>query len=286
MQCVCGYYTNPSLFSVVVTRPAARRLPANAKRESRKLVFLLGATPLGVYNRCIMDPAFGAIKPGEPPQPVPPKPAQAAPSLSWPIGVQIAVVLLVTASMFFLLGRWSLGWTPKPPEQFEQGGPALDLNRATKAELRLVPGLGDALSQRVIDHRLRNGPFKSVDDLRQVPGIGPKTLERLRPHFFVAGEEFSVSLDDGDAIPMETKPRAPPREPTKSKKAADLTAAINVNSADQKELQKLPGVGPKISQRILDERAKAAFKSVEDLRRVPGIGPKTLEKLRPYVTIE
>ena len=51
-------------------------------------------------------------------------------------------------------------------------------------------------------------------------------------------------------------------------------------------MQKLPGIGPKLSQRILDERARGAFKSVEDLRRVPGIGPKTLEKLRPLVTIE
>ena len=233
-----------------------------------------------------MDPGFGAIKSGDPPQPPPSQRAEPAASLAWPIGVQVAVVLLVTASMSFLLGRWSLGWTPKPPEPFEAAGPALDLNRATKAELRLVPGLGDALAQRVFDHRLRHGPFKSVDDLRQVSGIGPKTLERLRPHFFVVAEESFVSLDDGDIMPMEAKPRAPPRLATTSKKATELTAAININSAEQKELQKLPGVGPKISQRILDERAKAQFKSVEDLRRVPGIGPKTLEKLRPYVTIE
>ena len=71
-----------------------------------------------------------------------------------------------------------------------------------------------------------------------------------------------------------------------SKKATDLTQPININHANQTELQKLPGIGPKLSQRILDERAKARFKSIDDLRRVPGIGAKTLEKLRPYVTIE
>jgi competence protein ComEA len=50
-------------------------------------------------------------------------------------------------------------------------------------------------------------------------------------------------------------------------------------------LQKLPGIGPRLAQRILDERAKSVFKSVDDLRRVSGIGPKTLEKLRAYVTV-
>ena len=49
------------------------------------------------------------------------------------------------------------------------------------------------------------------------------------------------------------------------------------------ELQKLPGVGPKMAQRIIDERSKAPFKTIEELRRVSGIGPKTLERLRPFV---
>ena len=46
-----------------------------------------------------------------------------------------------------------------------------------------------------------------------------------------------------------------------------------------------PGVGPKSAQRIADERAKNPFARIEDLRRVSGIGAKTLEKLRPYVTV-
>jgi competence protein ComEA len=82
------------------------------------------------------------------------------------------------------------------------------------------------------------------------------------------------------------KATALPRVVAPSRKELLLTGPINVNRADLAELQKLPGVGPKISQRILDERAKARFKSIDDLRRVPGIGPKTLEKLRPYVTID
>ena len=230
-----------------------------------------------------MDPGHGAIKSGEPPQTAPPARGELA--LAWPIAVQIAVVLLITASASFVLGRWSLGWS-SPQEVIDLGAPALNLNRATRAELRLVPGLGDALSIRVVEYRQRHGPFRSVDDLRQVYGIGPKTLERIRPHLFVIAEESPVSLDDEESDAPALKTPSMPRVVGPSKKELALAEAINVNRADQATLQKLPGIGPKISQRILDERARANFKSVDDLRRVPGIGPKTLEKLRPHVTTQ
>ncbi len=201
--------------------------------------------------------------------------------LAWPVAVQISVVLIVTACLFFLIGRWSLGWS-SPENRVEANGPALDLNRATKAELRLVPGLGDTLSQRVLDHRERIGPFRNIDDLLQVHGIGPKTLERMRPHVFVSANAPPMERFQSGMMPSQNIAAAM----TRSKKESLLTSAINVNSADQTELQKLPGIGPKLSQRILDERARARFKSIDDLRRVSGIGPKTLEKLRPHVTIE
>jgi competence protein ComEA len=57
----------------------------------------------------------------------------------------------------------------------------VDLNTATAAELELLPGIGPALASRIIEHRRANGPFKSVDQLDDVKGIGPRTLERLRP---------------------------------------------------------------------------------------------------------
>jgi competence protein ComEA len=234
-----------------------------------------------------MDPASGAIKPGELSPPAATPAAGPALPLTWPIGVQIALVLLVTASAFFLLGRWSQEGRQAIPEPAaaEPTGPALDLNRATKAELRLIPGIGDALAQRIVAHRQRIGAFRSVDELRQVAGIGPKTLERIRHQLFVTPEESLVSDDDGDAMPIETKAHTIPKAPTASKKLAELKEPINVNRATQAELQKLPSIGPKLSQRFLDERAKSAFKSVDELRRVPGIGVKTLDKVRPFVTV-
>jgi len=228
-----------------------------------------------------MDPTSSAIHSGPPRQP----PTVAPTLLTWPISVQLALGLIVVAGLFFILGRWSSESPKVAIDIFEHAGPALDLNRATKAELRLLPGLGDALAQRVVDFRHRHGSFRSVDDLRQVSGIGPKTLDRIRPFLFVATPEMFVAMEEGEPSTPVSK-SAMSSAPSSSSKASKLTDPINVNQAKQDELQKLPGIGPKMSQRILDERAKSAFKSIDDLRRVSGIGPKTLEKLRPFVTVE
>jgi competence ComEA-like helix-hairpin-helix protein len=60
-------------------------------------------------------------------------------------------------------------------------GEPLALNRATEADLVLLPGIGPALAQRIVASRMEAGPFPDVDALDRVRGIGPRTLERLRP---------------------------------------------------------------------------------------------------------
>lgn len=57
----------------------------------------------------------------------------------------------------------------------------LDLNTASKKELQSIKGVGPVLAQRIIAGR----PYRTVDDLRKVKGIGPKTLENIRPYFVV-----------------------------------------------------------------------------------------------------
>jgi competence ComEA-like helix-hairpin-helix protein len=69
-------------------------------------------------------------------------------------------------------------------------------------------------------------------------------------------------------------------------KASKLTQLIPINTAGAAELQRLPRIGPTLAQRILAERRKAPFRSVDDLRRVRGIGAKTLERLLPFITVE
>ncbi len=67
------------------------------------------------------------------------------------------------------------------PAGVAAGCAGLDLNRATAAELERLPWIGPARARQVLETRERLAGFHSVDQLVEVPGIGPYTLERLRP---------------------------------------------------------------------------------------------------------
>ncbi|MGW4378575.1 helix-hairpin-helix domain-containing protein [Kitasatospora sp. NPDC004531] len=57
----------------------------------------------------------------------------------------------------------------------------LSLNRSSAEQLDSLPGVGPALAQRILQYRLSHGPFHSLDQLRHVPGIGPRKYEDLKP---------------------------------------------------------------------------------------------------------
>ena len=65
-----------------------------------------------------------------------------------------------------------------------------------------------------------------------------------------------------------------------------VVGSVRINSASAEELEALPGVGPALAQRIVNERSKGRFMSADDLVRVPGIGKAKLEKLRSYVEVD
>ncbi len=81
--------------------------------------------------------------------------------------------------------------------------------------------------------------------------------------------------------------------PTRDKTAATLTPTptqspfINVNYADQQELESLPGIGAVLAKRIIAYRTRYGFfHSLQDLLKVYGIKPQTLQLIEPYVTFE
>lgn len=65
-------------------------------------------------------------------------------------------------------------------------GRRLDLNRASAEELELLPRIGPTLARRIVEDRARRGPFRSVEELTRVRGIGPRTLEGIEPLATVA----------------------------------------------------------------------------------------------------
>jgi len=136
----------------------------------------------------------------------------------------------------------------------------LDINEANIDELILLPGIGKAKARAIVRYREENGRFSRIEDLVKVPGIGAKTLEKLKPYITIS--------------------KAPKRDTTLER------PKVNINEASIEELEILPGIGPVKARAIVEYRRKrGGFKKVEELLEVPGIGPKTLEKLRPYVEV-
>lgn len=66
---------------------------------------------------------------------------------------------------------------PRRPVNF-----AVDPNTADWPELAQLPAVGEGLARAIIASREKEGPFKSLDDLGRVKGIGPKTIERIKPY--------------------------------------------------------------------------------------------------------
>lgn len=70
---------------------------------------------------------------------------------------------------------------PLGPREALWMGVLLDLNTVDAATLQVVRGIGPALSERIVNDRRLRGPFSKLDDVVRVRGVGPRTLERMRP---------------------------------------------------------------------------------------------------------
>ena len=78
-------------------------------------------------------------------------------------------------------GAWYKDYPYSRGSFFPSPQSLLDLNTVSKKELQSIKGIGHILAERIIDGR----PYRTVDDLLKVKGVGPKKLENIRPYFVV-----------------------------------------------------------------------------------------------------
>jgi competence protein ComEA len=88
--------------------------------------------------------------------------------------------LLTDGEQVLVPAKGTTGAGPAAPGA-SPGTVLVNVNTATEQELEALPGIGPVLAQKIIDYRTAHGPFPTVDALDDVSGIGPATLENLRP---------------------------------------------------------------------------------------------------------
>jgi competence protein ComEA len=74
----------------------------------------------------------------------------------------------------------------------------VDINAAAWPELAELPDIGETLARRIVESRQTAGPFGDHDALLRVNGIGPRTLDKLRPHLLPVPDQDAVAGDHRD----------------------------------------------------------------------------------------
>lgn len=108
----------------------------------------------------------------------------------------------------------------KPAAAPKAGALTVNINTASKDELKALKGIGDTRAQDIIDYRKKNGDFKSVDDLEKVKGIGPGAMKQIRANITVTGntvvpKKAEPAAKDTKAGAMKDEKAATPATPAK-----------------------------------------------------------------------
>ena len=98
---------------------------------------------------------------------------------------------------------------------------AINLNTATKDDLVALPGIGPSKARAILDYRSAHGPFKSIEEVKDVKGIGAKRFEKLKSELKISGASSRPVPGSGD------KAAGTPSRAAKG----DVTAAVKRESA-------------------------------------------------------
>jgi len=166
----------------------------------------------------------------------------------------------------------------------------IDINSADSAALETLPGIGESKAAAIIQYRTDHGPFKSVDELDNVSGIGPSTLASIRELVTVGPGSPATATASATASTASTPAAATATAstpPTSTATSSSGGCPVNINAADASGLKSLPGIGDSKAAAIVQYRTDhGAFASCDALDGVSGIGPSTLATLAPCCSVK
>lgn len=120
------------------------------------------------------------------------------------------MTVLLFGLLLWLAVEWIVVATRRPDPLLLQRGPEFQtrfrvhINESIWVDWMQLEGIGPSLAQRIIAERNIHGPFSSIEDVGRVPGIGPATLDRIRPWLTMDHDANTIrSADDARQRPSE-----------------------------------------------------------------------------------
>jgi len=166
--------------------------------------------------------------------------------------------------------------------------PKIDLNTATQQELENLPGVGEATAKKIIAGR----PYSKVSDLEKA-GVPKSTIDKIKSQVTVsktsakstktesAAKSSSKASETKSGEKMKESKTAEKTEKSPKEKVPAASGPVNLNTASEKELEDLPGVGPATAKKIIAGRP---YSSVDDLAKA-GVSKSTIGKISSMVTV-
>jgi competence protein ComEA len=205
----------------------------------------------------------------------------------------LSFTLIISAVFIFGMGITTAQAAKKADTQKSITG-LVNINSASQKDLEAVKGVGPATAKKIIASR----PYKSVDELSKA-GLSAKAVEKIKPFVTVGSAQTApvtaaaakaiapVSSAATKATTDVTKATKDVKEKAKSTKTAAAKLApgtkININTADQATIEKLPEIGPVKAKAIIDGRP---FNSIEDVMKIKGIKGKTFDAIKDYIVVK
>ncbi|HUQ87335.1 MAG TPA: helix-hairpin-helix domain-containing protein [Vicinamibacterales bacterium] len=95
--------------------------------------------------------------------------------------ISLATVLAIGVAVFISQPAFAATQSPTPVAAAEASKPAINLNTATLEQLQTLPGIGPKTAERILEYRTKSGSFKRIEDLMNVKGIGEKSFLKIKP---------------------------------------------------------------------------------------------------------
>jgi competence protein ComEA len=158
----------------------------------------------------------------------------------------------------------------KSEENFKPELFNFDPNSISVAEWKRL-GLPEKTTRTIMNYREKGGRFYKSEDLLKVWGMPENFYNRVKGHIRITSQTNMKPVDEKSSYVKPLKKEI---------------KAVSINEADSAQLEQLPGIGPKLSSRIVKYRDRiGGFHSIDQLAEVYGLADSVVQKVKPFLVL-